>query len=175
MVFDLELTRGKSTRLKDNLMRHTISISALLSGIWLANSGHYNFLMICFGIGSVAFVVWICHRMDVIDHESQPIHLTLALPNYYVWLAWKIVLSNWDVIKRVWLGNGSIQPMVKTLNLPQKTDMGRVIYANSINLTPGTVSLEVNETTIVVHALVPENIAELEDGEMSDRVSRLEQ
>ncbi len=156
-------------------MRHTVSISAVLAVIWLANSGHYNALMMGFAVLSIALVVWISHRMDVVDHESQPIHLTKALPGYYRWLAWKIVLSNIDVVKRVWLGKTAVQPVTKVLPLPQKTDLGRVIYANSINLTPGTVSVDVGEDTVLVHALVPENIAELEGGEMSDRVSRLEQ
>jgi multicomponent Na+:H+ antiporter subunit E len=169
-----KLMRRKPNWLKDNLMRHTISISALLAAIWIANSGHYTGLMLSFGVLSVALVVWICHRMDVVDHESQPLHLTFSLPGYYFWLAGKILLSNLDVVKRVWLGSSAIAPVIKTLSLPQTTDLGRVIYANSINLTPGTVSLEVNESTIVVHALVLGNIAALEEGEMSDRISRLE-
>lgn len=155
-------------------MRHTVSLAALLAVIWLANSGHYTPLLLCFGVLSVALVVWIGHRMDLVDHETQPLHLTFSLPSYYLWLAWKIVLSNIDVVRRVWLGSSAIEPVVKRLPLRQKTDMGRVIYANSINLTPGTIAVEVNDTDILVHALVPENISELETFEMSDRVSGLE-
>lgn len=155
-------------------MRHTISISLLLAFIWLANSGHYTGLLLSFGVLSVALVVWVCHRMDVVDHESQPIHLTRRLPGYYAWLAWQILLSNIDVAKRVWRGCGSIEPTTKVLPVKQATDIGRVIYANSINLTPGTVSIELGDDTVLVHALVPANIAELESGEMSRRTCGLE-
>lgn len=155
-------------------MRQTVSLTALLAVIWLANSGHYTPLILCFGVLSVALVVWISHRMDLVDHETQPLHLTFALPGYYGWLAWQIVLSNIDVVKRVWLGRGAIEPVLKRLPLQQKTDMGRVIYANSINLTPGTIAVEVNDTDILVHALVPQNISELETLEMSNRVSGIE-
>lgn len=155
-------------------MRHTISISLLLAFIWLANSGHYTGLLLGFGLLSVALVVWVCHRMDVVDHESQPIHLTAGLPGYYAWLAWQILLSNIDVAKRVWRGAGAIAPTVRILPVRQQTDMGRVIYANSINLTPGTVSIELSDDSVLVHALVPENIAQLEGDEMSRRICELE-
>ncbi|AKH68385.1 multisubunit sodium/proton antiporter, MrpE subunit [Spongiibacter sp. IMCC21906] len=156
-------------------MRHTLSVFALLATIWLANSGHYNPLLLGFGLLSVVLVVWICHRMDVVDHESQPIHLTRRIPSYYAWLAWQILLSNIDVAKRVWRGNSAIEPTVKILPVAQTTDIGRVIYANSINLTPGTVSIELGNDTVLVHALVPANIDELEQGEMSRRICELEQ
>ena len=155
-------------------MRHTISLSLLLSLIWLANSGHYNGLLLSLGVLSVALVVWICHRMDVVDHESQPVHLTRSIPHYYAWLAWQILLSNIDVVKRIWRGNGSIDPQMKTLPVAQKTDLGRVIYANSINLTPGTVAVELDDDTVLVHALTAANIAELETGEMSRRACEME-
>ncbi len=155
-------------------MRHTISISFLLAFIWLANSGHYDGLLLSLGAVSVALVVWLCHRMDVVDHESHPIHLTRRIPAYYSWLFKQILLSNIDVAKRVWLGRGAIEPTVETLPVMQKTDVGRVVYANSINLTPGTVSIELEDNTVLVHALVPANIEDLKGGEMSRRICELE-
>lgn len=155
-------------------MRHTISLSLLLSAIWLANSGHYTGLLLALGGLSVALVVYICHRMDVVDNESQPIHLTPRIPAYYAWLAWQILLSNIDVVKRIWLGNNSIDPQLKTLPVAQRSDLGRVIYANSINLTPGTLAVELDDNTVLVHALTSANIQDLETGEMSRRACELE-
>ena len=130
-------------------MKHTLSISALLATIWLANSGHYTGLLLSFGAVSVALVVWICHRMDVVDHESQPIHLTRHLPRYYAWLAVQIVASNIDVVKRVWSGNSAISPGMRRFTVNQKTDIGRVIYANSINLTPGTIAVTLSDNEVL--------------------------
>ncbi|MBW2941842.1 Na+/H+ antiporter subunit E [Zhongshania aquimaris] len=156
-------------------MKHTFSISALLATIWLANSGHYTGLLLSFGAVSVALVVWICHRMDVVDHESQPIHLTRHLPRYYAWLAVQIVASNIDVVKRVWSGNSAISPGMRRFKINQKTDIGRVIYANSINLTPGTISVTLSDNEVLVHGLTQTNLDDLDTGEMSRRVDKLEQ
>ncbi len=112
--------------------------------------------------------------MDVVDHESQPLHLSGHISFFYCWLVGKIILSNIDVVKRIWLGNKAISPCVARLPLSQKTDMGKVIYANSITLTPGTVSMDIEGATVLVHALTAENIAELKDGEMNRRVADLE-
>lgn len=155
-------------------MRHTISTIVVLALIWLANSGHYTGLILGLGVVSIGFVVWIAHKMDVVDAESTPFHLSSRLPGFYLWLIRKIIASNIDVAKRVWGGAGAISPVVKTLPLTQKTDMGRVIYANSITLTPGTVSIDLNEDQVTVHALSEDGMQELEEGEMNRRVTALE-
>ncbi|CAA0107165.1 Na+/H+ antiporter subunit E [Zhongshania aliphaticivorans] len=155
-------------------MKHTFSISALLAIIWLANSGHYSGLLLGFGAASVALVVWISHRMDVVDHESQPIHLTRHLPRYYAWLTAQIIVSNIDVAKRIWSGNSTISPGMRRFPVSQKTDIGRVIYANSINLTPGTIAVELSDNEVLVHGLTQSNLDDLDAGAMSRRVNRLE-
>lgn len=156
-------------------MRHTISLSLTLALFWLANSGHYNGLLLALGALSVLFVVFIAYRMDVIDHESQPLlHLTAKLPAYYVWLIKEVILSNIKVVKHVWLGKETIKPALKTIKSTQTTDMGKVIFANSITLTPGTVAIDLDGDDVLVHALMDEDIKALEDGAMNERVSRLE-
>jgi multicomponent Na+:H+ antiporter subunit E len=112
--------------------------------------------------------------MDVVDHESQPVHLTAKLPGYYVWLAKEIILANISVVKHVWLGNETISPALVTLKASQKTDMGKVIYATSITLTPGTVAVDLVGDQILVHGLLRENIEALAAGEMDRRVRLLE-
>lgn len=155
-------------------MRHIISLSLALAAFWMFNSGHYSFFMLSLGAASIAFVLYIAHRMDVVDHESQPVHLTLKMPAFYVWLIKEIILANISVVKHIWLGNETISPAVTTIKASQKTDMGKVIYANSITLTPGTVAVDLNGDQIMVHALLRENIEALQLGEMDRRVSKLE-
>jgi multicomponent Na+:H+ antiporter subunit E len=67
-----------------------------------------------------------------------------------------------------------ISPHLITVRTSQKTAVGQVIYANSITLTPGTISLDVRDDTILVHALTSDSAAGVEAGEMDRRVSRLE-
>jgi len=155
-------------------MRHKISLTILLALFWLVNSGHYTFLIISLGAVSIAIVVLIAHRMDVVDHESQPIHLSLKYPSFGLWLIKEIVIANLTVVKHIWLGNKSITPTITSVKASQKTDVGKVIYATSITLTPGTVALGLVGDQIMVHSLVLENIAALNAGDMDLRVSQLE-
>jgi len=155
-------------------MRHTIMLSLSLAIFWLANSGHYSALMLSLGALSIAVILYIAHRMDVVDHEAQPIHLTLKIPGYYAWLAKEIFISNLIVVKHIWLGNKSISPGFSTITASQKTEIGKVIYANSITLTPGTVTVNLEDDKFLVHALLQDSIKDLEAGEMDRRVTQLE-
>jgi multicomponent Na+:H+ antiporter subunit E len=155
-------------------MRHTIYLSLFLAAFWLLISGHNTILMLSLGAASIAFVLYITHRMDVVDHESQPMHLTKNITSFYAWLIKEIIYANIMVVKHIWLGNKTISPTLATIKANQKTDIGKVIYANSITLTPGTVSVALEDGRIVVHALVRESIKDLEAGEMDRRVTQLE-
>ncbi len=155
-------------------MLHVLALSAMLSGFWLINSGHYTPLLLFFMVVSVLFVVTLCHFMDVVDGESQPLNLTFTIPFYYLWLIKEVVVSNIAVARSVWLGANSISPNVVTVTAHQKTDLGKVIYANSITLTPGTVSIDLQGDQITVHALTRETAASLLEGEMDRRVCRVE-
>jgi len=155
-------------------MRHTINLSILLALFWLLNSGHYTFLIVALGAASIALVVFIAQRMDVVDHESLSIRWSLKFPAFGVWLIKEIVLANLTVVKHIWLGNSSISPSMTKIKASQKTDVGKVIYANSITLTPGTVTLGLVGDELLVHALIRENIEALESGDMDQRVSQLE-
>ncbi len=155
-------------------MLYVLALSTMLSAFWLVNSGHYTPLILSFMVVSVIFVAYLCHRMDVVDGESQPLNLTFSIPGYWLWLIKEVVVANIDVARRVWLGPKSISPMVINIKASQKTDLGMVIYANSITLTPGTVTLDLQGNRLKVHALTKEAAAGLITGEMDRRVSRVE-
>ena len=155
-------------------MRHTISLSLALAAFWLLNSGHYSLLILSLGLASILLVVVIVHKMDVVDHESQPLLLTVKMLGYYLWLIKQIVLSNIAVVRHIWLGSSGLSPALITLRAEQKTDLGKVIYANSITLTPGTVCVDLQGDFITVHALLREGVEDLEAGEMGRRVCALE-
>ncbi len=155
-------------------MRHAIALSILLSAFWLINSGHYTPLLLFFMVVSVAFVVALSRYMDVVDGESQPLNITFTLPIYLVWLAKEVVVANIAVARCVWQGKESISPRTITVTANQKSDLGIVIYANSITLTPGTVSIDLEGNKILVHALNKESADDLLAGEMDRRVCRVE-
>ena len=116
----------------------------------------------------------ISHRMDVDDQESLPYKLLARLPAYLVWLARKVIRSNLDVTRAIWTPGKSISPTVVRLRLSQQTALGKVVYANSITLTPGTVTLAIEGDEILVHALTQADANVLESGEMDRKARELE-
>ena len=111
--------------------------------------------------------------MDVIDREGHPIHLTWRFFTYLPWLVVEIAKANLDVVRRILPGGPTISPTLIRVRASQDSDLGRVIFANSITLTPGTVSVEVHETEILVHALSRDGAEGLAEGEMDRRVSQM--
>jgi multicomponent Na+:H+ antiporter subunit E len=156
-------------------VRPAVALFLVLAALWLLNSGHYTPLMLFFCVGSCLFVVLLGRRMDIVDEEGVPVHLALRAAVYMPWLLKEILLSNIDVAKRVLRpGRLRISPRIIEAPATQPSELGRVIYANSITLTPGTVSIQVRGSHITVHALADEVADGLLAGEMDRRVTRLE-
>ncbi|WP_394147295.1 Na+/H+ antiporter subunit E [Shewanella atlantica] len=157
-----------------HLPSHKLSLLLTLALFWWINSNYSNPLLLSLGAGSIMLVLYIAQKMDVIDHESQPIHLSINMPGYVLWLTKEVILSNISVVKHIWLGNKSISPTLTTIDTRQCTDINKVIYANSITLTPGTVAIDLIDDQLTVHALNKADIETLKTGEMDRRVRELE-
>ena len=153
---------------------HAISLGILLALIWLTLSGFFEPLLLILGVISCVAVVLIAHRMDVIDHEGHPIHLGWRIFAYWIWLSWEIVKSNIEVARHILDPALPISPCLIRVKASQKSELGHVIYANSITLTPGTVSMLVQDRTILVHAIAEEMAEDLNSGEMDRRVTAVE-
>lgn len=125
------------------------------------------------GLASCLLVLWLCRRMEIIDKESVFFHIVPGLLTYIPWLIREIVKSNLDVARRVLSPSLPISPTVVVLPAPQKSELKRVIYANSITLTPGTLAMRVRGNAILVHALSEEGARALEEGEMERRITNL--
>lgn len=166
--------RTRRQRYVESNPLHTLSVFTLLYAVWLALSGHFEPFLLIAGAVCSALVVAIAHRMDVIDHEGYPIHLSWALPAYWLWLLWQIAKANVDVARRILDPRLPIDPVLARIPCTQRTDLGRVIYANSITLTPGTVSTDVRQGGIEVHALTRDALAALRKGAMDAKITALE-
>ena len=155
-------------------MRHSINLSLLLGLFWLMLSGHYTPLLLAFGAVSVGLVVWLAQRMDVVDHESVPVHLTRQAATFWPWLLVEIVKSNIDVVRRVLDPRLPIERSIIRVPTGDMSPLRETIYANAITLTPGTVSLDVGDGEVVVHALSRKAADAVKEGEMARRVERME-
>ena len=130
--------------------------------------------MLGFGVASCILIVIIAARLDVIDHEAVPLQLKFGYFSYLAWLGKEITKSNWDVVRLVLDPKLPITPTMVWVPATQRTDVGKVIYANSITLTPGTVSVEIENDRILVHAITREAAEGLESGDMDRRVDAIE-
>lgn len=155
-------------------MKSSIILWMVLFSIWLLWSGHYTKMLVTIGAASCVAVVWLCHRMRVDDEEGIPLRLGLRPFVYAVWLVRQIVIANLDVTRRILDRDLPIRPALVSVKSTQKTDLGRVILANSITLTPGTVSVDMVGDSIRVHALTHEGAEQDISGEMNRRVSKVE-
>ncbi len=153
----------------------TVGLFVLLFGTWLLLSGHYTPMLISLGLASCALVLVLAHLMGIIDDEGFPIHLMPRVLRYLPWLALQVVKSNLELAARVLNPKLPIAPEIVELKGSQRTDLGRVTYANSITLTPSTVTIEAeSDGTFLVHAVSAESAEELRQGEMDARVTRME-
>ncbi|MDX1695924.1 MAG: Na+/H+ antiporter subunit E [Ketobacteraceae bacterium] len=157
-------------------MKRYLTLGCALIVFWLLLSGHYTPLFMGFAAVSILLVMGVSVRMDQVDHEIDPVRLTPALVSYWIYLAWETVRSNVDMVKRVWRKEVNVAPAVARIKTSQKSRMGKVIYANSITLTPGTVTLDIDEEKqeFEVHSIDYALLRELEDGDMDRRITRLE-
>ena len=104
-------------------MLHTVGLGVVLSCLWLLLSGLYdNLLILSLGLVSVVFVLYIAHRMDVIDHEGHPVHLGWRAITYWPWLIWEIVKANIDVAKIIISPKMDIQPHLIEVDASQSSE-----------------------------------------------------
>ncbi len=156
-------------------MRQLASLTALMIGFWLLLSGHYTILMLFFMVISVTLVVWLNNRMESAKYQIDPVLRSARIIHYIAWLVFETVKSSVDVAMRVW-GLKPINPAIRRFPAPQRTELGKTIYANSITLTPGTLTIGLdNETNeLLIHALHEDLFKDIEAGTMERKVSRLE-
>ncbi len=155
-------------------MARIVGLWVILFAVWLLLSGHYTPLLIGFGMGSCALTVYIAMRMDVADHEGVPIDWGGRFLLYLPWLLKEILVANIRVAKIILSPSLPISPIMVVFRSTQKTDLGRVLYANSITLTPGTITTGVEGDQLEIHALTWQDVDGREEDEMDRRVSVVE-
>lgn len=151
-------------------MKHMTGLLFFLALLWWVLSGYTKPLLISLGIVSVLFVAFISHRMDVVDEESHPLHLSLKLVRYWLYLLWQIVLSNVTMVATILSPNPDINPRIISVRINQRSELGKVVLGNSVTLTPGTVTLQIEGDLIEVHALNDESAQGVEQGTFDQRV-----
>ncbi|MEQ8290542.1 MAG: Na+/H+ antiporter subunit E [Gammaproteobacteria bacterium] len=154
---------------------HVAGMVITLVALWLLLSGHYTPLVTGLGLLSVLLVAWISIRMDLLEYDQPDVfRQTVRSVPYGFWLLKEIVLANIDVIKRILDPTLPISPRLVDIPSTQVDELARVAYANSITLTPGTISIDVEGKYIEVHTLSENGVEGLMTGEMDKRITEVE-
>lgn len=155
-------------------MFRSASLAAALFAFWVVLSGFFTPYLLTAGACCALLVVAFARRMAVVDAEGYPVHLTWRAMLYWPWLLREIVKSAWDVSKIVLDPRLPISPTMVRVKATQRSTVGMVTYANSITLTPGTISVDLKGDQILVHALTRGGADSLSAGDMDRQVSRFE-
>lgn len=155
-------------------MFRSISLFIFLFLFWLLLSGFFTPFLLLSGVGCALAVVWFARRMEVVDDEGHPVHLGVRALMYWPWLFKEIIKSAWDVSKIILDPRLPISPTIVNFKPTQKTGVGLVLHANSITLTPGTITIVADTQEFFVHGLTRTSAQGVLDSEMDRRVTACE-
>ena len=150
-------------------------ILIFLMTLWLLMSGLYKTLIIFFGAVSVLLVTIVINRMSAEDGYELKLSFNLIKTiQYFAWLMLEVVKSNWVVLKIILSRQVKINQNFLEISAAQQDDLARVIFANSITLTPGTVTIETENKTFLVHTLNLTDSTKTDLNTMNERVAQIE-
>jgi len=151
-----------------------VLLAAGLFGFWVVLSGMFTPFLLAAGLATALAVASLALRMEIADREGHPVHLALAALTYWPWLLREIAVSAWQVTKIILHPRLPISPALVRFKPSQESTVGLVTHANSITLTPGTVTVEADHEEFLVHALTRTGADAVPGSEMDRRVRRLE-
>ena len=155
-------------------MSFLITAIAMFS-FWILLSGEFTFVLITSGIVASLIVAYLSHDIFIgkpdIKVETGRV---LKFIKYLPWLVWKVILANFEIAYLVLHPKMLIDPQIVRFKTDLKTDLGIVTLANSITLTPGTITVEANKEEFVIHAIWQKSAEGIIDGEMQRKVKEIE-
>ena len=150
----------------------SITLFIILFGFWLLMSGYYTPLILSLGVISCLLCVYLTIKGKFLDDETLPIYFFPRLIQYTFWLIKEILKSNITTAKVIIMK--SEEPELFSVKASQKTNEGKVTYANSITLTPGTVTTQIKNDIFEVHALTKDFGDDVRSSDMDKMVTWLE-
>lgn len=138
-------------------MGYFLGLLCALVVFWYTMSGMNEPLILGLGVVSVIVTMILSWRLKVIDADSSPYGRIIAFLVYWVWLFVEILKANWRVIQACVKADLDINPALVKVKTVCRSDLAKTTFANSITLTPGTVTLAVEGDKLLVHALYEED------------------
>ncbi len=159
--------------LRQQAMGRLILLALLLAAAWLLWSGLYKPLLLGLGVVSCVLTLWVVRRMGYFDADVFAFRYNFRLMGFWGWLGAEIVRSSIAVARHVLSPALKVEPRSVRLDVSHLEPVDQALLGNSITLTPGTLTLDVDQGQLLVHALDVDGAQGLVDGEMQRRVEDL--
>lgn len=160
--------------------RQTVALFVLLSIFWFLLSGRLGIQYYLFLLASAGTVLWLNPQRPFpsLDPSRGAGLSGLAragwfLVRYLVWLLWNILKANFQVARIILSPSLPVDPQFLIFRSTLKTDLARVLVANTTTLTPGTVTIDLVGNQFLVHALSPETATGLTGGDVQNVVGAI--
>ncbi len=123
--------------------------------VWIIFNGAVTMEIVLFGLAvSLAMYAFICKFMNYSIYKGIAYGKRgFRILQYVCVLVWEIVKANFAVIKLITSSKYDLEPVLIRFKTDLKTKQARVVLANSITLTPGTITVTLEEDEYVVHCL----------------------
>lgn len=165
-------SRG-SPKLTARTFAKFVLLAVLLIIAWVLWSGLFKPLLLALGAFSCALTVYVGKRMGYFDKELFAFRYDHRLIGFWIWLGGEVIRSTMEVIRIVLAPTLRIHPRVVEINTGDFGPVDQTLLGNSITLTPGTLTIDVQDDRMLVHALTEEGAQALEEGTMMKRVAAL--
>ena len=159
---------------------HLVSMAVLLFAFWMLLSGNTQPKFLTYGVLTAVIATWVSYPLLLVPNGDDTKRYfvfgvnPVKLVAYVIWLFWQLVLANIDVIRATVRPEIEIDPCVVRFRYQTDNPMARVVLANSITLTPGTVTMNVTDDGVYeVHALTAGAAEGLRSGDMQKKVAWL--
>ena len=157
---------------------YRISIFLLLFGIWIVFSGQFDAFHLALGLISTALVTAISSNFFFADRSrgtGARIQEIIRLPWYLCWMLYQILLSNLHILKLA-LSPGDlpeVQPRLVRIKTELKTDFAKWFLANSITLTPGTITIDIEGDELLIHSISEATTTGVKDDAMQRKIASI--
>ncbi len=144
----------------------------LLFGLWVLFSGKFGVFHLSSGALVVILIAWLHSHLPTTDEAAPPLR-TLRFIAYGPWLLWQMILSSVYVSKAILSPSRHLDPELFAFRSAQQGELPKFILANSITLTPGTLTVDLEEDRFLIHSLSDKTKQDLMSGEMQRKVARI--
>lgn len=156
-----------------HISRFSLATWAVLYGMWVVMSGKFEIFHLTVGFLTVAFFNWMQTGLRPLREEHEPRFAAIGLILYIPWLIWQMLVSSIYVAGLILKGPDHVAPSLIRFRCPLPSVVHRVVLANSITLTPGTLTVDLKDNGYLVHALTQKTADEVLEGTLARRVAKL--